>query len=106
MDFRNRKSAANKSINKSTNKANKKFVKVSEVKGVVQIDDGAMWLKSGKYEAPSVSINVSQDVMLSDWVRKITLCNVELSVIENDRGYPELIISGPSETADQGDLPF
>lgn len=102
MDFRNRKSVANK----STTKANKTFVKVSEVKGAVQIDDGAMWLKSGKYEAPSVSIKLNPEVTLSDWVRKITLCNVELSVVKNDRGYPELIISGQSEAGDSGDLPF
>lgn len=102
MDFSNRKRAANK----STNKANKKFVKVSEVKGVVQIDDGAMWLKSGKYEAPSVSIKINPEVTMSDWVRKITLYNVELSVVENDRGYPELIISGQSDATDSGDLSF
>lgn len=98
MDFRNRKSAANK--------ANKTFVKLSEVKGVVQIDDGAMWLKSGKYEAPSVSIKINPEVTMSDWMRKITLRNVVLTVEENDKGYPELIISGQSEATDSGDLSF
>ena len=102
MDFRNRKSVANK----STSKVNKTFVKVSEVKGAVQIDDGYMWLKSGKYDAPSVSIKVTPEATLSDWVRKITLRNVELTVEENERGYPELVISGQSNTDDAGDLPF
>lgn len=97
MDFRNRK---------STNKANIKFVKVSEVKGSAHIDDGAMWLKSGKYAAPSVSIKVSPEVTLSDWVRKITLHNVEVTVKENEKGYSELIISGQSKAGDSGDLPF
>lgn len=91
MDFRNRKSVANKST-----KANNTYVKLSEVKGTAQIDNGAMWLKSGKYDAPSVSIKIDPEVTLSDWVRRITLCNVELSVVKNDRGYPELIISGQS----------
>ena len=101
MDFRNRKIT-----NKSTSKANKTFVKVAEVKGAVQIDDGAMWLKSGKYDAPSVSIKVNPEVTLSDWVRKLTLRNVELTVEENERGYPELIICGQSEVGNSGDLPF
>lgn len=102
MDFRNKKKAANK----STSKANKRFVKVSEVEGAVQIDDGAIWLKSGKYDAPSVSIKINSEVMLSDWVRKITLCNVELMVVENDKGYPELVISGQSEADDSDDQPL
>lgn len=90
MDIRNRKSAANK----RTSKTNMTFVKLSEVKDPVQIDNGAMWLKSGKYDAPSVSIKVYPEVTLSDWVRKITLFNVDLTVEENEKGYPELIISG------------
>lgn len=107
MDIRNRKSVANKSVaNKRTSKTNKTFVKLSEVKGGVQIDNGAVWLKSGKYDAPLVSIKVDPEVTLSDWVRKITLRNVDLTVEENEKGYPELIISGQSEALDSGDLSF
>lgn len=107
MDFRNRKNAAtNNAANKSTSKTNKTFVKLSEVKGAVQIDNGAIWLKSGKYDAPSVSIKVDPEVTLFDWVRKITLRDVEVSVEENEKGYPELIISGQGESGDSGDLPF
>lgn len=102
MNFRNNKSAASKSTRKNT----KTFVKLSEVEGALQIEDGAMWLKSGKYDAPSLSIKVDPDVTLSDWVRKITLRNVEVSVEENEKGYPELVISGQSSTDDAGDLPF
>lgn len=95
MDFRNRKSAANKSkASKSTRKTNNAFVKLSEVEGSLQIEDGEMWLKSGKYDAPSVSVKIGPEETLSDWVRKITLRDVELSVEENEKGYPELIISG------------
>lgn len=109
MDFRNRKSAANKSkASKSTRKTNKTFVKLAEVEGTLQIEDGEMWIKSSKNMAwaPGVSINIDENNVISDWVRKITLRNVELVVEENERGYPELVISGQSRTDDGGDLPF
>lgn len=108
MDFRNKKSATRDSkARKSARKTDMTFVKLNEVVGsLLQIEDGAMWLKSGKYDAPSVSIKVNPDSTLSDWVRKITLRNVELAVEENEAGYPELIISGQSGNDDTGDLPF
>lgn len=107
MDFRNKKSATSKSnVGKSARKTAMTFVKLNEVEGALQIEEGAMWLKSGKYDAPSVSIKVNPGATLSDWVRKITLRNVELIVEENDKGYPELIIFGHSGTDDTGDLPF
>lgn len=107
MDFRNKKSATSKSAtSKSARKTAMTFVKLNEVEGGLQIEDGAMWLKSGKYDAPSVSVKIDPEETLSDWVRKITLRNVELSVEENEKGYPELIISGQSGTDDAGDLPF
>lgn len=107
MNFRNSKSTSSKSTSsKSTSKTNKTFVKLAEVEGASQIEDGAMWLKSGKYDAPSVSIEIEPGVILSDWSRKIVLRNVELTVEENEKGYPELIISGQSEAGDSGDLSF
>ena len=92
MDFRNRKSATNKRHSKT----NKTFVKLAEVEGAFQIEDGEMWMKSSKDEdwAPGVTINIDENNVISDWVRKITLHNVELTVEENERGYPELVISG------------
>ena len=105
MDFRNRKSATNKSTSKRTSKTNKTFVKLAEVEGALQIEDGAMWLKSGKYDAPSVSIEIEPGVILSDWSRKITLRHCDLVVEENEKGYPELIISGQSGAGDSGDMP-
>lgn len=107
MNFRSSKNTASKNTASKTNrKTNKTFVKLNEVEGASQIEDGALWLKSGKYDAPSVSIKVDPDVTLSDWMRKIILRNVELTVEENERGYPELIISGHSGPDDTGDLPF
>lgn len=99
----------NNNKKKSTGKisrSNMSYYKLPEVEGSVQIEDGEMWLKSGKYDAPSVSIKVDPDATLSDWMRKIILRNVELTVEENKRGYPELIISGQSGIDDTGDLPF
>lgn len=107
MNFRNNKSAASKSAaSKSTRKNTKTFVKMSEVEGALQIEGGEIWLKSGKYDAPSVSIEIEPGVILSDWTRKITLRHCDLVVEENEKGYPELVISGQSNTDDAGDLPF
>lgn len=78
------------------------YIKLSEFEGEVQIDDGEMWLKSGKYDAPSVSVKIDSEDTVSDWMRKITLRNVTLSVEENDKGYPDLIIFGQSNE-DEGD---
>lgn len=109
MNFRNSKNTASKNTaSKSARKTNKTFAKLSEVEGSVQIEDGEMWLKSSKDMnwAPGVSINVDENNVISDWVRKITLRNVELTVEENEKGYPELIISGQSNTDDAGVLSF
>ena len=96
----------NKKSTGKSRKSNMSYVKLPEFEGTVQIEDGEMWLKSGKYDAPSVSVKIDPEETVSDWVRKITLRNVELSVEENEKGYPELIISGQSGTDDAGDLPF
>lgn len=107
MNFRNSKSTSSKSTSsKSARKTNKTFVKLSEVEGSVQIEDGEMWLKSSQDMswAPGVSINVDENNVISDWVRKIVLRNVELTVEENEKGYPELIISGQRGAGDSGDL--
>lgn len=107
MNFRNSKSTS-KSTSKRTSKTNKTFVKLAEVEGALQIEDGEMWMKSSKDEAwaPGITINIDKNNVISDWVRKIVLRNVELTVEENENGYPELIISGQREACDSGDMPF
>lgn len=95
-----------KSTDKNTNKRRINYIDLPNMENEVEIECGSMWLKSGKYDSPSVSIKISDDDTLSDWMRKITLRNVVLTVEENDKGYPELIISGQSDTDDTGDLPF
>lgn len=96
----------NKKFTGKSRKSNMSYVKLPEFEGTVQIEDGEMWLKSGKYDAPSVSVKINPDETVSDWIRKITLRSVVLTVEENDKGYPELVISGQSNTDDSGDLPF
>lgn len=95
-----------KSTDKNTNKRKINYINLPNMGDEVEIESGSMWLKSGKYDSPAVSIKISDDDMLSDWMRKITLRNVVLTVEDNDKGYPELIISGQSDTDDTGDLPF
>ena len=92
-----------KTTKKTTKKTN--YLNLPDVEHAVEIEDGEMWLKSGKYESPSVSVNLSDEETLSDWMRKITLRNVVLTVEQNDRGYPELVISGQDDAGDE-DLPF
>lgn len=82
-------------------KSNMKYLKMPEVESPVQIEDGEMWLKSGKYDAPSVSIKIDPEETMYDWMRHITLRNVVLTVEENEKGYPELVISGQDDTEDE-----
>ena len=95
MMKRNNKKSTGKSL-----KSNMSYVKLPEFEGTVQIEDGEMWLKSGKYDAPSVSVKIDPYETVSDWMRKITLRNVVLTVEENDKGYPELVISGHNDDED------
>ena len=95
----------NKKSTGKSRKSNMNYIKLQEVETAMQIDDGEMWLKSGKYDAPSVSVKIDPEETVSDWMRKITLRNVVLTVEENDKGYSELVISG-QEDDDEGDLPF
>lgn len=98
MMKRNNKKSTGKSL-----KSNMSYVKLPEFEGTVQIEDGEMWLKSGRYDAPSVSVKINPDETVSDWMRKITLRNVVLTVEENDKGYPELVISGNNDEDDEDD---
>lgn len=92
MMKRNNKKFTGKSL-----KSHMSYIKLPEVESTAQIEDGEMWLKSGKYDAPSVSVKINPKETISDWVRKITLRNVVLTVEVNDKGYPELIISGQND---------
>lgn len=96
----------NKKCTGKSRKSNMSYVKLPEFEGTVQIEDGEMWLKSGEYDAPSVSVKIDPEETVSDWMRKITLRNVVLTVEENDSGFPELVISGHNDDAGDEDLPF
>ena len=83
------------------------YIKLSDVQGSASYcKTGEMWLKSGKYPAPGISIPISDDQTLFDWVRHITLEDVTLIVAtrkgSDGKEYPELTIRG----GDASDLPF
>ncbi len=83
-----------KKTDKNTTRKQRDYVKFKDLDRVVEVEDGAMWLENGKYAQPGVSIAIDDEHILSDWTRKIKLQNVSLDVVENDKGYPELVISG------------
>lgn len=100
MKLNSKKSTGKKTNKRKTNKWKTNYINLPDVEDVVEIKDGEMWLKSGKYDSPSVSVKISDEETLSDWMRKITLRNVVLTVEENDKGYPELVISGQEDDED------
>lgn len=95
-----------KSTGKKTEKRKINYIGLPDVEDAIEIEDGEMWLKSGKYDSPSVSINIGDNNTVSDWMRKITLRNVVLTVEENAKGYPELVISGAEDEDDEEELPI
>lgn len=90
-----------KKTDKKTPRKQREYVKFKDLERVVEVEDGEMWLQNGKYAQPGVSIVIDDEHTLSDWTRKIKLRNVCLDVVENDKGYPELVISGMAT-----DIPF
>lgn len=86
--------AKKKSDNNNTARKQREYVKFDALDREVELEEADMWLRSGKYANPGVSIAIDDAHTLSDWTRKIKLRNVCLDVVENDKGYPELVISG------------
>lgn len=83
-----------KKTDKNTTRKPREYVMFKDLDRVVEVEDGDMWLQNGKYAQPGVSIAIDDGHTLSGWTRKIKLLNVCLDVVENDKGYPELVISG------------
>ena len=83
-----------KKTEKKPYRKQREYVKFKDLDRAVELEDGDMWLQNGKYAQPGVSIAIDDDHTLSDWTRKIKLRNVCLDVMENDKGYSELVISG------------
>ena len=90
-----------KKTEKKPARKQREYVKFKDLDRSVEVEDGDMWLQNGKYAQPGVSIVIDDGHTLSDWTRRIKLQNVCLDVVENDKGYPELVISGAAE-----ELPF
>lgn len=92
---------------KKQDKKKTEYIKLADAKGCASYcEKGEMWLKSGKYPAPAISIPISDDQTLSDWARHISLEDVTLIVTtrkgSDGKEYPELAICG----GDKYDLPF
>lgn len=85
---------AKKKSDKNTARKQREYVKFDVLDRVVKLEEADMWLQNGKYAQPGISIAIDDEHTLSDWTRKIKLRNVCLDVVENDKGYPELVISG------------
>lgn len=83
-----------KKTDKKTTRKQRDYVKFYALDRVVELEEADMWLQNGKYANPGVSIAIDDEHTLSDWTRKIKLRNVCLDVVENDKGFPELVISG------------
>lgn len=92
---------AKKKSDKNTARKQCDYVKFKDLDRVVELEEADMWLRNGKYAQPCVSIAIDDEHTLSDWTRKIKLRNVCLDVMENDKGFPELVISGVA-----ADTPF
>ena len=90
-----------KKTDKKTTRKQREYIKFKDLDRAVEVEDGEMWLRNGMYESPGVIITFDDEHTLSDWTRKIKLRNVCLDVVENDKGFPELVISGAAS-----DLPF
>lgn len=96
-----------KKQDKNTGKKKVEYIKLFDAQGGASYcKTGDMWLKSGKYPAPGISIPISEGQTLSDWVRHISLEDVTLIVTtrkgSDGREYPELTICG----GDKSDAPF
>lgn len=85
---------AKKKSDKNTARKQREYVKFDVLDRVVELEEADMWLQNGKYAQPGISIAIDDEHTLSDWTRKIKLRNVCLDVVENDNGFPELVISG------------
>lgn len=83
-----------KKTDKKPARKQREYVKFKDLDRAVEVKEGSMWLQNGKYTQPGVSVVIDDEHTLSDWTRRITLRDVCLDVVENDNGYPELVISG------------
>ena len=85
-------------------KNERKFYRLKDIESGRLNDDPqdfTVWLKSGKFDAPRVSMNVDAESAIGDYFRTIHLHDVRACIQVNSRGYKELHFYGSD-----GDLPF
>ena len=75
-----------------TRKGNREFVKIEDNVGLeFEVENGSIWMHNGTYN-PSISIDIDEKQTLSGFTRKISIQGCVCEVIENARGYAELLI--------------
>ena len=85
-------------------KNSRKFINMPDAVGTVFVPEKGIWMNNGTY-SPRVSIDIDEHQTLSGFTRHITLQGCKCAVVENAKGYAELVIVPDSDEFD-GDLPF
>jgi len=87
-----------KNTAKTTAKAQtkKNYIKVSaENIGVnASVEETIMWIKPANFDKSSITIDVGNNEAISGYEKAIVLKNVNVSIAENDNGYPTILIQG------------
>jgi len=84
-------------ITKVSTKATKKnYIRVDKenVGRNATLTNGIAWLKPAQFGATSVTIDVGNNEAISGFLKAIELRDVNISIVENDNGYPTLLIQG------------
>lgn len=75
-----------------TRKGNREFVKIEDNVGLeFEVENGSIWMRNGTY-SPIISIDIDEKQTLSGFTRRISIQGCVCEVIENERGYAELLI--------------
>lgn len=88
-----------KTATAKTRKSNKEFVNITDAVGTVfDVTDNGIWLSNGTY-SPRFNINMDNEgkQVLSGFTKHITVEGCVCEVIENERGYAELVIKPYTE---------
>lgn len=88
----------------SNRKNNRKFINMPDAVGLVFTPENGIWMNNGTY-SPRLSIDIDEHQTLSGFTRHITLQGCQCTVVENAKGYAELVITPDSNLGD-GDLPL
>ena len=75
-----------------TRKDRREFVNIADNVGLeFEVEKGSIWMRNGTY-SPNISIDIDEKRTLSGFTRKISIQDCVCEVIENDRGYADILI--------------